>query len=117
MRAARYALAMIAGAMLCVGGAQAQQAMDPVSLRQPRPGSSALAAAGNVVFMPVRLVVTAIGGGLGGLTGWLTAGNVHAANDIWGLFDGQGYLQPAMMYGEEPLDFGHYEFTMHVTKP
>jgi hypothetical protein len=116
MRAPRFALSILAGAMLSVGAAQAQQ-MEPVTYRQPRPGSSALAAAGNIIFMPVRVVVTAIGAELGGLTGWLTAGNRDAAQDIWGLFDGQQYLQPDMMYGDEPLELGHYEFTMHVTQP
>ncbi len=116
MRAPRFALSMLAGAMLCVGAAQAQQ-MDPVTYREPRPGASALAAAGNIIFMPLRVVVTAIGAELGGLTGFLTAGNTYAAKDIWGLVDGQQYLQPDMMYGEEPVEFGHYEFTMHVTQP
>jgi hypothetical protein len=117
MRTARAALAMVAGAMLYVGSADAQLA--PEQAREPRPGSSALAAVSNIVFMPVRVAVAAVGAELGGLTGWLTAGNVRAAHDIWGLppFDGQMYLQPEMMYGEEPVEFGAYEFRMHVTKP
>ena len=116
MRAPRFVLAVLTGAMLCAGAAQAQE-MQQVSYRQPHPGSSALAAVSNIIFMPVRVVVTAVGAELGGLTGWLTAGNTHAARDIWGLFDGQQYLQPDMMYGEEPVELGHYEFTMHATQP
>lgn len=115
MRAARYALPIIAGAVLSVGVVQAQ--LQPMQYREPRPGSAALAAVGNIIFMPVRVAVTAVGAELGGLTGWLTAGNRDAAHDIWGLFDGQQYLQPDMMYGQEPLEFGQYEFNMHVTKP
>ena len=115
MKTARIVL--LAGAMLCAGSARAQLA--PEQVREPHPGSAALAAAGNVVFMPVRLVLTTIGAELGGLTGWLTAGNVDAAHDIWRLppFDGQTYLQPDMMYGEEPLQVGDLEFYMHVTRP
>jgi hypothetical protein len=117
MRAARIAVTVLAGAMLYVGSAQAQ--LTPVQGREPHPGSAALAAVGNIIFMPVRVAGAALGAELGGLTGWLTAGNRNAARDIWRLppFDGQMYLQPEMMYGEEPLDFGEYQFHMHVTKP
>ena len=117
MKTARIALAVLAGAMLYAGSARAQLAPD--QNREPHPGAAALAAAGNIVFMPVRFVLTTIGAELGGLTGWLTAGNVNAARDIWRLppFDGQTYLQPEMMYGEEPLQIGELEFRMHVTPP
>jgi len=111
----RIALVAVAGAMLYGAAAQAQ--MSPVQPREPRPGSSALAATGNIVFMPVRVAVTSVGAVLGGVTGWLTAGNVDAANDIWHLppFDGNMYLQPEMMYGGEPVRFGQYEFHMRLT--
>ena len=114
MRAAPIVLAVAAGAMLFVGSAAAQLA--PIQERQQRPGSAALAALSNVVFMPVRVAVTGVGAVLGGLTGWLTAGNVYAADDIWHLppFDGNMYLQPDMMHGQEPVVFGEYEFHMHV---
>ena len=117
MRAARIALTVLAGAMLYVGSAQAQ--LTPVQGREPRPGSAALAAASNIIFMPVRVMGAAIGAELGGLTGWLTAGNKNAARDIWQLppFDGTMYLQPEMMHGEQPVEFGEFQFHMHVTKP
>jgi hypothetical protein len=110
-------IALLAGAMLYVGSAQAQLA--PEQTREPHPGASALAATANIVFMPVRFVLTTIGAELGGLTGWLTAGNTNAARDIWRLppFDGQTYLQPEMMYGEEPLQVGDLEYYMHITRP
>jgi hypothetical protein len=122
MRAAPIALTVVAGAMLWVGSASAQMSpaqLAPIERRQPHPGASALAAAGNIVFMPVRLSLAAVGGVLGGLTGWLTAGNENAARDIWRLppFDGQTHLEPEMMYGEEPLMIGELEFRMHVTPP
>ena len=115
MRAARIVLTVVAGAMLYVGAAQAQSG--PVQPRQPHPGAAALAATWNIVFMPVRVAVAAVGAELGGLVGWLTAGNVNAAEDIWHLapFDGQMYLQPEMMYDQEPLEFGEYSFRMHIT--
>ena len=115
MRAARIALGVVAGAMLYVGHVRAESG--PVQPREYRPGSAALAATANIVFMPVRVVLAAVGAELGGMVGWLTAGNEYAAEDIWHLppFDGQMYLQPDMMNGEEPLDFGAYSFRMHVT--
>jgi hypothetical protein len=116
MRAARIALTVVATAMLCVGAARAQSS-GPVQALQPHPGAAALAAACNIVFMPVRVALAAVGAELGGITGWLTAGNANAAEDVWHLppFDGQMYLQREMMYGEEPLDFGEYSYRMHVT--
>jgi hypothetical protein len=117
MTTARIALSVLAGAMLYVGSARAQLA--PEQTREPHPGAAALAATANIVFMPVRFVLTTIGAELGGLTGWLTAGNTDAARDIWRLppFDGQTYLQPAILDGEEPLQVGELEFYMHVTPP
>lgn len=122
MRAARIALTVVVGAMLCVSSAPAEMSpaqMAPIERRQPHPGAAALAAAGNILFMPVRVALAAVGGVLGGVTGWLTAGNLNAAHDIWRLppFDGQTHLQPEMMYGEEPLMIGELEFRMHVTPP
>ena len=117
MKTVQIAVTVLACAMLYVGSARAQLA--PEQNREPHPGSAALAAVGNIVFMPVRFALTAVGAELGGLTGWLTAGNKNAARDIWHLppFDGQTYLQPEMLYGEEPLMVGQLEFRMHVTQP
>jgi hypothetical protein len=122
MKAVRIALTVLAVAMLCGGGARAEWSTDqlaPVERRQAHPGSAALAAVGNILFVPIRVVFVTLGAGLGGLTGWLTAGNRHAAEDIWRLppFDGQTHLQPEMMWGEEPLMIGDLEYRMHVTQP
>lgn len=121
MRAARVVMVAVACGMLYVGSASAQMVpqMAPAERRVPHPGASALAAAGNVVFMPVRFALATVGGVLGGVTGWLTAGNTNAAHDIWRLppFDGQTNLQPEMMYGAEPLMIGTMEYRMHVTPP
>ncbi len=119
MQKARMIATLLLGALLCAGAARAQMNMEPEANHEPHPGSAALAAAGNVLFMPVRFVLVTIGGELGGLTGWLTAGNENAARDIWRLppFDGQTYLQPEMMYGQEPLMIGDLEYRLHVTQP
>lgn len=115
MRIRHLALSVTACAM--IGAAPGNAQLQPVQPHTPHPGSAALAAAANVVFVPVRLAVTAVGGLVGGMTGWLTAGNQRAAQDIWNLTDGQGFLQPQMLYGEEPLYIGDMQFRMHVTEP
>ena len=121
MRAAPIVLSVVAGAMLYVGSASAQMVpqLAPAERRVPHPGAAVLAAAGNVVYTPFRVMFATVGGVLGGLTGWLTAGNVNAAHDIWRLppFDGQTHLQPEMMYGEEPVMIGELEYRMHITPP
>ena len=122
MKALRIVLTMLAVAMMYGGSVRAEWSGDqlaPVERRQPHPGSAALAAVGNVLFVPVRVTFTTVGAVLGGLTGWLTAGNRNAAEDIWHLppFDGQTHLQPEMLYGEEPLMVGELEYRMHVTNP
>lgn len=115
MRIHHLALGVAAPVLLCVGLARAQ--MQPAPPPASHPGSALLAATGNIVFVPLRLAVTAVGAGLGGLTGWLTAGNKQAARDIWHLTDGQGYLEPATMYGAEPVEIGDLQFRLHLTKP
>jgi hypothetical protein len=69
-------------------------------------GVSLLTTIANVVYFPVRLAVTAVTGELGGLTGWLTGGDVPAARSIWKSTDGQPYIKPAILEGRERLRFG-----------
>jgi hypothetical protein len=71
--------------------------------REPSPGLALTAAFANVVFFPVRLGVTVFGGVLGGFTGFMTAGNEEAADDVWGLFEGQNILTPEILSGKESL--------------
>jgi hypothetical protein len=116
MRAHVIAAAAIAGAMLCVGSARAQQ-LEPVQVRNPDPGTALSAATLNVLFVPVRVGVTAVGAVLGGATGWLTAGNREAARSVWYVFDGPQVLQPEMLYGREAVEIGDLQFNMHLTDP
>jgi len=69
-------------------------------------GMSLLAAVVNVVYFPVRFAVTAVTGEIGGLTGWLTGGDVPAARSIWSSTDGQAYIKPAILEGRDHLRFG-----------
>jgi len=84
--------------------ARAEQMVTQV--REPDPGAAISAAVWNIFYMPVRFVVTIVGAEVGGLTGFLTAGNLQAAQDVWGVFDGQGVISPEIVRGEEPIRFG-----------
>jgi hypothetical protein len=89
---------------LMANGAMAQQ-LTPKE-RERRPGAAAAAALVNVVFVPVRLVMTLVGAELGGLVGFLNAGDTNAANDVWHLFRGHDYITPAIADGDEALRIG-----------
>jgi len=115
MRQHLIAAVTVACAMLYAGSVRAQ--LQPAEVRNPDPGTALAAAALNIVFVPVRVGVTAIGAGLGGLTGWLTAGNHEAANSVWYVFDGPQVLQPDMLYGKESVALGNLQFNMHLTDP
>ena len=77
--------------------------------RSERPGAAVGTAVLNLVYVPVRLGVTAIGLTASSLTGWLTAGNQNAANDTWNVFRGQPLLTPSILEGKERLQVGPWE--------
>lgn len=112
----RLVVALAASALLCAVRVSAQD-LDPQSDRPRHPGAAALAAVGNVVYVPVRFVITLLNAGTGGLTGHSTMGDRVAADDVFGLTDGQGFLQPEMFTGRESLAFGEYRYNLQVTRP
>ena len=77
--------------------------------RSERPGVAVGTAVLNLVYVPVRLGVTAIGLTASSLTGWLTAGNQSAADDTWSVFRGQPLLTPSILEGKERLQVGPWE--------
>ena len=85
-------------------GARAEQMVTQV--REPDPGAALSAVVWNIVYFPVRFVGFIIGAELGGVTGFMTAGNLQAAQDVWGMFDGQGVISPEIVRGEEPIRIG-----------
>lgn len=116
MRIRLVALALVASAMLLASGARAQE-LDRQEMRPRHPGAAAMAAIGNIVYTPVRFALTLLNAGTGGLTGQLTAGDAVAANDVFGLTSGQGYLQPEMFTGRESLAVGDMRYNLQVTQP
>lgn len=116
MRIRLVVLACAASAMLFAASAPAHD-LETQTVRTRHPGAAALAAVGNIVYVPVRLVVTLLNAGTGGLTGELTSGDEVAASDVFSLTSGQGYLQPEMLTGEESLAFGEDRYNLRITEP
>lgn len=109
--------AVLALGLLVAGGVRAEDAVAPLDPsdqsallgREPQPRAALTAALLNIVFLPVRLPVTIIGAELAGVTGWLTAGNEHAANDVFGLVDGSQVITPAMLEKTERFRVSAYD--------
>jgi hypothetical protein len=104
----RFALAM-AVALLMVGSARAQEG-DFAPVREPQPRVALSAAFINMFYVPVRFPITVVGAVAAGATGWLTAGNQHAADDIFSLVDGSQLITPAIIEDRERFSFGEYEY-------
>ena len=100
----------VAAALLTAVLAGAARAQEPAPIvRSHNPGLAAAAAFIDIFFIPVRFAVTAVGGVLGGLTGFITFGDLAAAESIWGLTDGSMVVTPEMLEGTEPFHFSAYD--------
>jgi hypothetical protein len=75
----------------------------------PDPRAAISAALLNVLFLPIRLPLTVIGAELAGLTGFLTFGGKHAADDVFGFVDGTQVIDEHVVEGREPLCIGRYD--------
>ena len=102
-RLQQLAMGMAMTALTAVG-AQAQE-QDFTPAREPQPRVAISAAVINLFYLPVRFPVTVVGAMAAGATGWLTAGNQHAADDIFGLFDGTQVVTPAVIENRERFTF------------
>jgi hypothetical protein len=95
--------------VLLLGGAAAAQESPPKIQRSHDPGLAAAVALINVVYIPVRLALTAVGAALGGFTGFITFGDLAAAEAIWALTDGSMVITPEMLNGTERWHFSAYD--------
>src|ERR1700756_3808679 len=69
-------------------------------------GIGAGTVAGNVLYVPAKLVYGILGGITGGASYLLTGGNTQAANTIWRSSLGGDYvLTPDMVAGQKPIHF------------
>jgi len=60
----------------------------------------------NVVYMPAKIVYSAVGGVTGGLAYALTGGNLETAETVWVTSMGGTYVvTPRMLQGEDPIAF------------
>jgi hypothetical protein len=93
-----------------VGGSQTGQAQVP----QPPDGNvnwkgvgiGAGTVAGNVLYVPAKVVYGILGGITGGASYLLTGGNTQTANTIWRSSLGGDYvLTPDMVEGQKPIHF------------
>ena len=95
-------------ALLMVGSAWAQEGdFAPAREPQPRVGLSAMVI--NAFFVPLRFPVTVAGAVAAGATGWLTAGNRNAADDVFGLVDGTQVITPAIIENRERFSWSAYD--------
>lgn len=106
-RLQRFAMAT-ALAVMVGGSAYAQgQDFEPVREPQPRVGLSAMVI--NAFFVPLRFPVTVAGAALAGATGWLTAGNRNAADDVFGLVDGTQVISTDIIEQRERFTWSAYD--------
>jgi hypothetical protein len=78
---------------------------EEVTNRTPIPGVSLGAALINIVYVPVRVAVTTVIGELGGITGFLLAGDRDGAQDVWGLINGQTIITQDILQGKQEFNF------------
>jgi hypothetical protein len=77
--------------------------------REPNPRAALSAVVINMVFLPVRLPLTALGAFLAGFTGFMTFGGKYAADDVFGLVDGTQVIDEHVVEGREPFCIGRYD--------
>jgi hypothetical protein len=69
-------------------------------------GTSLAATYLNLVYLPAKIVVAAVGGVAGGLAGVLTGGDQRAAYALWvPMIGGDWFVRPENLSGERPLAF------------
>lgn len=109
MRVCRGAVAVLLLVVVLATGAVAQDRTKKRILRSHNPRLVGTAMIVNLVYVPARLMLVAVGGVLGGLAGFITLGDLAAAQSIWGLTDGSAVITPEMLEGTEEFHFSAYD--------
>jgi hypothetical protein len=69
-------------------------------------GLALASAASNLLYIPAKVAVAAVGLPIGAATGILSGGDVRAAYAVWvPAASGTYFLRPAHLEGTEPIDF------------
>jgi hypothetical protein len=109
-------VAMPAGPLAEYAAAQTQPAAGATQTQVPQPqdnsvnwpgaGYGAGALFCSLLYIPLKLTYAILGGLIGGGTYLVTAGNTQAANTVWrSSLGGDWVVTPAMLQGQEPLNF------------
>jgi len=89
---------------------QAEPEAQPTRIPRSHDPRLALTAAFlNIGYVPLRLAVVAVGAVLGGFTGFITFGDLAAAQAVWGLTNGPMVITPEMLDGTEHWQFSDYD--------
>lgn len=104
----RIATALILTTLLASGARAADDELGP-EVRTPKPRQALTAAALNLFFLPVRIPLTVVGAMFAGMTGFLTFGGEHAADDVFGLVDGTQVIDEHVIEGREPFCIGRLD--------
>jgi len=103
----RQTIAVTALVATLAATAVAQQPAPIVRSHDPRLAASA--ALLNILYVPPRIALTAVTGFLGAFTGFITFGDLAAAESIWGLTSGPQVITPEMLEGTERWHLGEYD--------
>lgn len=109
-------MAIPAGPLAEYAAAQTQPAAAATQTQVPQPpdnnvnwsgaGYGAGALFCSLLYIPFKLTYAVLGGLVGGGTYLVTAGNTQAANTVWrSSLGGDWVVTPAMLQGQEPLNF------------
>jgi hypothetical protein len=108
MKICRGVVAVLLLVVVLATGAVAQEGGKKVQ-RSHNPRLIGTAVLVNLVYVPTRLMLVAVGGFLGGFAGFITLGDGAAARSIWGLTDGSAVITPEMLEGTEEFHFSAYD--------
>lgn len=104
-RGRRLARTLLVVALVAALGAPASVRAESRSLGENF-GLGLVAGFGTLVYFPLKMVYSMIGGMVGGLTYLVTLANEDTANAVWQPTLGGSYvLTPDMIAGEQPVDF------------
>ena len=74
-------------------------------------GLSLASAASNLLYIPAKVIVAAVGLPVGAVSGLLAGGDVRAAYAVWvPAASGTFFLRPANLDGTEPIEFFGSEY-------
>jgi len=107
MRNGRQIIAVTVLAAALAGTAFGQEPAPIV--RTHSPGLAAAAAGINILYVPPRIALTAVNAVLGAFAGFITFGDLSAAEAIWGLTSGPQVITPEMLEGTERWHLGAYD--------